>query len=105
MHTHKNIIYILRLLSLSGIRVTSIKIDPYLNVDAGTYSFQCDVIVMMMMMMMMMTTTMTMTMKSDDDDDDDDGDASVAAAADDDDDVYYRFVCIASSLISMFDDC
>jgi len=28
-----------------------------------------------------------------------------AAAAADDDDVYYRFVCIAFSLISMFDDC
>ena len=27
-----------RLLKLSGIRVTAVKIDPYLNVDAGTMS-------------------------------------------------------------------
>ena len=27
-----------RLLKLSGVRVTAIKIDPYLNVDAGTMS-------------------------------------------------------------------
>lgn len=27
-----------RILKASGVRITSIKIDPYLNVDAGTYT-------------------------------------------------------------------
>jgi CTP synthase (UTP-ammonia lyase) len=28
-----------RILKASGVRITSIKIDPYLNVDAGNVSF------------------------------------------------------------------
>jgi len=63
IYMHIHIIYILRLLSLSGIRVTSIKIDPYLNVDAGTYSFQCELLLLLMMMTMMISILVMIRMR------------------------------------------